>query len=342
MKNIFILFFVFALSVSVVSAQPVIVQYFHQEGCPDCEITDSIIDNIEMQYSNITIQRFETDTFEGYDQWSKYGFVEVPAIVINNQTKVPKEKISEERIKRLIDEYLHPENNADDRSNLNVSLEEDKTKEGYIDTNLNYPLAYLFGFFSGMSPCLMAILGFLLSFTAGTSESVRNGMAKATVFGVGLVTSYLAIGIGLIIFKRTIPNIEIFSLITGVVVIVIGLHLMGFFKLPITMENYFHNTARKHAGTIGGLFFLGVLFSLVKVPCTLPMLLVLLDKTVSQGTLGDLSLLLVFSLGVLTPFIGVGLIGGYTLTKHIREYRGHVKLISGIVLVLLGLWILVL
>ncbi|MDW7732923.1 MAG: cytochrome c biogenesis protein CcdA, partial [Methanolobus sp.] len=62
----------------------------------------------------------------------------------------------------------------------------------------------------------------------------------------------------------------------------------------------------------------------------------------SQGTLGDLSLLLVFSLGVLTPFIGVGLIGGYTLSKRIREYRGYIKLISGTVLVLLGLWILIL
>jgi cytochrome c biogenesis protein CcdA len=72
------------------------------------------------------------------------------------------------------------------------------------------------------------------------------------------------------------------------------------------------------------------------------MLLLLLERTITQGTFEALSLLLVFSAGVLTPFIGVGIIGGYTLTKHIREYRGYVKLISGIVLVLLGLWILIL
>jgi len=80
------------------------------------------------------------------------------------------------------------------------------------------------------------------------------------------------------------------------------------------------------------------LFSFVKVPCTVPMLLVLLNKTLTTGTIGDLSLLITFSLGVLTPFIGVGLIGGYTLSKHMRSYRGTIKLVSGIGLVLFGFW----
>jgi cytochrome c biogenesis protein CcdA/glutaredoxin len=326
MKKSASLLFIFLILISTSQAQPINLEYFYQPGCYDCKETDSIIEQIEKQYEEIEIIKSNVRNTEGFNRWNQYDFLEVPAIVINNETRISKEEITEENLKRTIDKYL----------------EGGKVEEQSINRKLNIPFAYSLGLFAGMSPCLMAILGFLLSFTAGTSESVRNGMAKATVFGVGLVTSYLAIGIGLIIFKRTIPNIEIFSLITGVVVIVIGLHLMGFFKLPITMENYFHNTARKHAGTIGGLFFLGVLFSLVKVPCTLPMLLVLLDKTVSQGTLGDLSLLLVFSLGVLTPFIGVGLIGGYTLSKRIREYRGYIKLISGTVLVLLGLWILIL
>lgn len=311
--------------IPVVSAQEVSIEYFYQTGCRDCELTAPIIEKIKKEFADIEIIKTDVSRKEGFDRWNQYGFTEVPAIVINNNTLIPKEKITEENLRLSI---------------VNCS-EEREPGNFVISSTLNIPFAYSLGLFAGMSPCLMAILGFLLSFTAGTSESVRNGMAKATVFGVGLVTSYLIIGIGLIIFKRTIPNIEMFSVIVGVVVVGIGLHLMGFFKLPITMENYFHNTARKHAGTIGGLFFLGILFSLVKVPCTLPMLLVLLDKTVSQGTIGDLSLLLVFSLGVLTPFIGVGLIGGYTLSKRIREYRRYVKLISGISLVLLGLWILI-
>jgi cytochrome c-type biogenesis protein len=51
--------------------------------------------------------------------------------------------------------------------------------------------------------------------------------------------------------------------------------------------------------------------------------------------------LLAFSGGVLTPFIGVGMIGGYTLSKQIRSYKMYLKKISGFVLIFFGLWIMI-
>ena len=186
----------------------------------------------------------------------------------------------------------------------------------------------------------MAILGFLLSFTAGTSNSAKSGMIRATVFGLGLVGSYLVLCLCLLSFRKSIPDLESFSFVTGVVVILIGLNLLGILKSPVALDNYFQNSARRYAGTLGGIFFLGILFSFVKVPCTAPMLLVLLNKTITSGTANNLILLLAFSAGVLTPFIGIGLIGGYTLSKQIRSYKIHLKKISGFVLMLLGLWIM--
>jgi cytochrome c biogenesis protein CcdA len=322
-----ILFFIIllVLSISVVDSA-VNIEYFYQTGCHDCKFTTPIIDSIESEYDNVNITRTDVIFTDGLDRWKIYGFREVPAIVINNETFLPKEEITEENLRAVIVNY------SEDRQTASFTKEE----------NLNVPIAYSLGLFAGMSPCLMAILGFLLSLTAGTSNSVKNGMTKAGVFGLGLVSSYIVFGLLLFLFKTSVPDIKLFSVITGIVVILIGFYLMEFYSLPVSFERYFQDAARKHAGTVGGLFILGVLFSFVKVPCTLPMLLLLLERTITQGTLGALSLLLVFSAGVLTPFIGVGLVGGYTLTKHIREYRGYVKLISGIVLVLLGLWILVL
>ncbi|MGB9929235.1 MAG: cytochrome c biogenesis CcdA family protein [Methanosarcina sp.] len=202
------------------------------------------------------------------------------------------------------------------------------------------PFAYSLGLFAGFSPCLMAILGFLLSFTAGTSNSVKSGMTRAMVFGLGLIGSYLVLGLCLLSLRKSIPDLEGFSFVTGIIVILIGLNLLEILKSPVALGNYFQNSARKYAGTLGGVFFLGILFSFVKVPCTAPMLLVLLNKTVTSGTVNDLALLLAFSGGVLTPFIGVGLIGGYTLSKQIRSYRIYLKKISGSVLLFLGLWMI--
>ncbi|WP_239525050.1 cytochrome c biogenesis CcdA family protein [Methanosarcina mazei] len=322
-------------------ANSITVQYFHQKGCHDCEITDPIVDRIETQYKNntIIISKIETSTVDGFNQWNKYGFLEVPAIVVNNETKLPKEEITEEKLKTLIDEYLVEEENITEYTTEEVTRKEQEIE--YINTNLNLPFAYSLGLFAGFSPCLMAILGFLLSFTAGTSNTAKSGMVRATVFGLGLVGSYLLLGLCLLSFRKSIPDLESFSFVTGIIVILIGLNLLGILKSPVVLDNYFQSSARKYAGTLGGVFFLGILFSFVKVPCTAPMLLVLLNKTITNGTVNDLALLLAFSGGVLTPFIGVGMIGGYTLSKQIRSYKMYLKKISGFALIFFGLWIMI-
>ncbi|MGB9928438.1 MAG: cytochrome c biogenesis protein CcdA [Methanosarcina sp.] len=326
-----VVIYFFTIFISSACAEPFSVQYFHQKGCHDCAITDPIVDRIEAQYNNaIIITRIETSTADGFNQWNKYGFLEVPAIVINNETKISKEQINEEKLKILINEYLSKE-----EINIKYSTESTKEKEQdneSINTNFNLPFAYSLGLFAGFSPCLMAILGFLLSFTAGTSSNAKNGMVRAMVFGLGLVSSYIVLGMCLLSFRKSIPNLESFSYITGIIVILIGLNLLGILKSPVVLDNYFQNSARKYAGSLGGIFFLGILFSFVKVPCTAPMLLVLLNKTITNGTVNDLILLLAFSSGVLTPFIGVGLIGGYTLSKQVRSHRIYLKKISGSVL----------
>lgn len=330
----------YLILIPMACANSITVQYFHQKGCHDCEITDPIVDRIETQYKNntIIISKIETSTVDGFNQWNKYGFLEVPAIVMNNETKVPKEEITEEKLKTLIDEHLAEEENITEYTTEEATRKEQENE--YINTDLNLPFAYSLGLFAGFSPCLMAILGFLLSFTAGTSNSAKSGMIRATVFGLGLVGSYLVLGLCLLSFQKSIPDLESFSFVTGIVVILIGLNLLGILKSPVVLDNYFQSSARKYAGTLGGVFFLGILFSFVKVPCTAPMLLVLLNKTITNGTVNDLALLLAFSAGVLTPFIGVGMIGGYTLSKQIRSYRIYLKKISGFVLILLGLWIM--
>ncbi|WP_235271230.1 cytochrome c biogenesis protein, partial [Methanosarcina mazei] len=195
--------------IPVACAEPVTIQYFHQKGCHDCEITDPIVDRIEAQYENMVISKIETSTADGFNQWNKYGFLEVPAIVINNETKIPKEEITEEKLKTLIDEYLVEEENITEYTTEEVTRKEQEIE--YINTDLNLPFAYSLGLFAGFSPCLMAILGFLLSFTAGTSNSAKSGMVRATVFGLGLVGSYLLLGLCLLSFRKSIPDLESFS-----------------------------------------------------------------------------------------------------------------------------------
>ncbi|MBN2487522.1 MAG: sulfite exporter TauE/SafE family protein [Methanosarcinaceae archaeon] len=308
--------------IPTVSAQPVSIEYFHQAGCYNCEITDPIIKQIEEQYDDIMIQWIDTSTPDGFSQWRTYGFLEVPAIVINNETKIPKDEITEDNLRSVIAVYLT----------------DGKPDNDFLSTEWSIPLAYSLGLFSGFSPCLMAVLGFILSFTAGTSSSVQNGMVRALVFGLGLVTAYVILGACTLFYRRSLPDIEGFSIAIGVITILIGLNLTGILKSPFTVDTFFQQSAKKYAGTMAGIFFLGFLFSVVKVPCAAPLLLVLLNNTFVTGTINDLLLLLAFGGGVLTPFIGIGIIGGCTLSERVRSYRVYIRLISGVVLILFGIW----
>jgi len=304
-------------------------------------MTDPIVDKIKVQYENnyVVIIDIDTSTPDGFYQWNKYGFEGIPAIVINNETKLFGDgEITEEKLRTTIDGYLAKSREGTEHTTENAT--ENKRDSEYINTNLNLPVAYSLGLFAGFSPCLMAILGFLLSFTAGTSNSTKSSMMRATVFGLGLVTSYIILGLCLLSFRKSIPSLEGFSYVAGIIIVLIGLNLLGIFNSPVVMDNYFQNSTRKYVSTLSGVFFLGVLFSFVKVPCTAPMLLVLISKTITNGTVSDLTMLFAFSAGVLTPFIGVGLLGGYTLSKQIRSYRMYIKKVSGIALVLIGLWMI--
>ena len=91
---------------------------------------------------------------------------------------------------------------------------------------------------------------------------------------------------------------------------------------------------------LAGLFVLGMIFSIVKAACVAPMLLVLLSRVLIDGTVQDLSLLLVFGAGVLTPFFGVGILGGYASSSRIRGYRDVIRAGSGILLIGFGVWML--
>ncbi|WP_338098577.1 cytochrome c biogenesis protein CcdA [Methanolapillus africanus] len=187
----------------------------------------------------------------------------------------------------------------------------------------------------------------------------KESILRVLVFAAGLIISYLVLGMVFIIFEKSlsgtiftlfgysVSGADLISVLVGIIVIVIGLHLVGLFSLPASWDEKYKNVSRKYVTSYPGLFVLGILFSFVKVPCTFPFLLVLIDKTIETGTeigfavsVSDLGMLLIFCLGVITPLLIVGFLGGYALTKLIRKYKKEIRALSGVVSILLGLWVM--
>ncbi|MDI6833895.1 MAG: cytochrome c biogenesis protein CcdA, partial [Bacteroidales bacterium] len=219
-----------------VSATDVFVEYFHMSGCQDCKKTDPIIAEIERSYNagikgNVTFEYIDTGTQEGLKNWERYGFLEIPAIVINKEVKIPKEEITKENITIKINAYLNDTEETTNNNSIN-------------DDIWGVPLAFSMGVFSGFSPCLMAILGFILSYTAGTSRGMKDGIGRAVVFGIGLVTAYIMLGVCMLVYGKSLFGVGVVSVIGGVVSILIGLSMLGILKIPVTLDDYVKGLAK--------------------------------------------------------------------------------------------------
>ena len=296
------------------------------DRCPDCKLTDPLIADLESTYDGaLTIEWIDVETVDSWERWNAYAFLEVPAVVVDGTFKIPKEEITEESLRAAIEQ----------------SLAGAEPQENSPPINWNIPFAFSLGLFSGFSPCLMAILGFILVYVTGSGKGLRSSLLNSVIFGLGLVAAYIVLGCCFLLAGMSLGGFGPYlAVAAGLITILTGVNLLGLIRLPVSTDNYVKSSIRRHSTTLAGLFVLGMIFSIVKAPCAAPMLLVLLSRILIDGTVQDLSLLLVFGAGVLTPFLGVGVLGGYASSSRIREYRDVIRAGSGILLIGFGVWLI--
>ncbi|MFW5638483.1 MAG: cytochrome c biogenesis protein CcdA [Methanoculleus sp.] len=314
------------LCIPAAATSTISLEYYHMDRCPDCKLTDPLIVDLESAYGGaLAIEWIDVNTLDGWERWNAYEFLEVPAVVVNGTVKIPKEEIAEENIRAAIEQSL-----------AGTEPQEDSTP-----VNWNILFAYSLGLFSGFSPCLMAILGFILVYVTGSGKGLRSSLLNSVIFGLGLVAAYIVMGCCFLLAGMSLGGFGPYlAVAAGLITILAGVNLLGLIRLPVSTDNYVRSSIRKRATTLAGLFVLGMIFSIVKAPCAAPMILVLLSRILIDGTVQDLSLLLVFGAGVLTPFLGVGVLGGYASSSRIREYRDVIRAGSGILLIGFGIWML--
>jgi len=116
--------------------------------------------------------------------------------------------------------------------------------------------------------------------------------------------------------------------------ILTGLSLIFPSNLNFT-KPFIRRFAEKCSTQILGLFLLGTMFSLVKLPCSTPLLIILLANIVFQGNLMSIASLTLFNLGLIIPILTVGLIGANSAetARKIKNYGKHIKIISGTIMI---------
>lgn len=211
-------------------------------------------------------------------------------------------------------------------------------------------IAFTAGLFSFLSPCVLPLVPSYLTFVTGMSlEDLQEGVNRkatfvhATLFVLGFSTIFVLLGAAASFLGQFFRYYEVWiARIGGLVIIVLGLHLAGVFRLtPLLREKRVH-LADKPVGYLGTLG-VGIAFGAGWTPCIGPILGAILTYGFSQDTMwAGVGLLATYSLGLAVPFLLAALALDWFLQvfKRFRRWMPLVERASGVLLVFLGLLLL--
>jgi cytochrome c-type biogenesis protein len=216
-------------------------------------------------------------------------------------------------------------------------------------SEVTWPAAAAAGVLSFLSPCVLPLVPPYLTFIAGTTieELAEGGEARARrdtllaalLFVAGFATVFVTLGATASAFGQVVrAHIEILSLIAGLLIIAMGLHFLGLFRLAfLYREKRF--IVEKPIG-LWGAYVMGLAFAFGWTPCIGPILAAILalagtEDTVARGA----ALLGVYSAGLGVPFIIAALAMAPFLRfmKRFRAHFGAVERVVGALLVVTGI-----
>ncbi|KAA0258889.1 cytochrome C biogenesis protein [Deferribacter autotrophicus] len=219
---------------------------------------------------------------------------------------------------------------------------------------INFLTAFVAGILSFLSPCVLPLIPGYMSFISGesieslTSNEKMSPRAKAIIgamfFGLGFTLVFMILGASATSIGKLINNNRaILEKIAGIVVIVLGLHLLGVIKIKKLLSQKKWNYQKKNYPFFIEAFLLGVAFVFGWTPCIGPILAGILalasqESTITQGV----TLLFVYSLGLWIPFLLAAVTLGFVLSamRKAGKLLVIIEKISGALLVFIGVLIL--
>lgn len=209
------------------------------------------------------------------------------------------------------------------------------------------------GVLSFLSPCVLPLVPPYLCFLAGSSldeltrPDTRPGVtgrafARAAAFVFGFALVFVALGAGASTLGRLVSeHLTLLSRIAGVIIVLLGLHMLGVFRVFALMREVRLQVATKPA-SLSGAFVVGLAFAFGWTPCVGPVLASVLmvagtDESMGRGA----SLLAAYAAGIGLPFLVAALFTSPFLgwLGRFRRHLGTVEKTMGAGLVATGLLI---
>jgi cytochrome c-type biogenesis protein len=222
-----------------------------------------------------------------------------------------------------------------------------------MNMEISFFLAFGAGLLSFASPCVLPLIPSYLCLLGGTAavpdvpaDAGRPRLVAVTAFFIlGFTAVFTALSVimaGTILLLGEINRI--INLVSGIIVIILGLNFIFNFIKFLNYEKRFHISGSPR-GLIGA-FFAGIAFGAGWTPCVGPMLGSILLLAGQDGRVPEAALYLcAYSAGLGLPFLGAAFLFNRSLKKRgekgfFRSHVGLIQKISGIFLVCTGFLII--
>ena len=219
-----------------------------------------------------------------------------------------------------------------------------------MQPNLNVLTALGAGLLSFVSPCVLPLVPAYLSFLTGSSvEELRDGthdlhrakiFLHAVAFTLGFSFIFITVfGLGSAALGAAFAaNKDIIAKIGGVVIVILGLNMMGVFRIPFLMMTKRVHVQSPNRSLVAS-FLVGVGFAAGWSPCVGPFLASVILLASEQSGAGNAVLLLaVYSIGLAIPFLIAAAAISFSLAamNRIKRFLSPIEFAAGALLVATG------
>ncbi|WP_105617539.1 cytochrome c biogenesis CcdA family protein [Vallitalea okinawensis] len=211
---------------------------------------------------------------------------------------------------------------------------------------------FIAGLLSFFSPCILPLLPVYISYFGGEDgekeiKGIRIGkllinprvVLRTMIFVGGLSTSFVILGFGAGALGAFL-NSRIFFVVSGSVVILLGMHQTGLFKLHFLEREKKLDLKRSKRSDLLGTYLLGFTFSFGWTPCIGPVLGAVLGLSAIEGqAVYGAWLMFVYALGLMIPFLVISIFSDLLL-RHVRKlnkHMGKIRIVGGIIIIFMGI-----
>lgn len=214
--------------------------------------------------------------------------------------------------------------------------------------------ALLAGLVSFLTPCILPMVPFYLSYMAGISMkelrddneiapgAQRRLIISAVFFALGVITIFVLLGMGATAAGQTFRAWKTeLSYVAALILFVFGLHFLGVIRIGLLYREA-KVESKADPSSIAGAYIMGLAFGFGWTPCVGPALAAVLMVASGMGSIWEGgALLFVYGLGMTFPFIVAAFFAKPFLAwaQRNRKYLGYVEKVMGLMLILFAVLI---